>query len=59
MLVCLREKLLSMFINIAYRAVNIKNGINDDYIPENKKRGNTIKTPINVSLLLLIFFSVH
>lgn len=28
-----------MFINRAYRAINIKNGINDDYIPENKKKG--------------------
>lgn len=34
---------------VAYRAINIKNGINDDYIPENKKGKNIIKTLINVS----------
>lgn len=48
-----REKLLSMFMNIAYRAINIKNGINDDYIPENK-RENIIKTLIFASFNFLI-----
>lgn len=33
-LVCQRKVVKYMFINIAYRAINIKNGINDDYIPE-------------------------